>query len=107
MGDGTAMTSTTKAPFLFVSFLLTASMVHAQDNGTTHVFPQIVDGVQGDGDVFTSRFWIASIAAFPLRATYRFLGSVRSVSPQARAWWYSPRRGRQSRRAARTSSPPD
>jgi len=57
------MKFTRKAVLVFVSFSLTAAVVQAQ--GTTHVFPQIVDGVQSDRSVFTSRFWIASIGGFP------------------------------------------
>src|SRR5262249_19803978 len=39
---------------------LTASIAQAQNAGTTHMFPQVVDGVGSDGTVYTSRFLIAS-----------------------------------------------
>lgn len=55
------MISKRKAALLFISLFLAASTLHAQSESTTHVFPQIVDGVQSDGSVFTSRIWIGSI----------------------------------------------
>lgn len=45
---------------LFAVFFLTASIAQAQSPSLTHVFPQIADGVAGDGSVYTSRFVIAA-----------------------------------------------
>src|SRR5215467_4043097 len=54
------MTSTLKAAFLLAIVSLTASFAQAQNAGLTHVFPQVVDGMWGDGTVYRSRFLIAS-----------------------------------------------
>jgi hypothetical protein len=57
----TLMTSKRQAALLFISLFMAAATLHAQTESTTHIFPQIVDGVQSDGSVFTSRIWIGSI----------------------------------------------
>src|SRR2546428_10722418 len=78
------MTSRLRMTFFFILFFLTASVVHGQNAGTTHVFPQIVDGVWSDGSAFTSRFLIASIGGFSAacQITLFWLGPVR-VTPNA------------------------
>src|SRR5262245_44640471 len=68
------MTSRLRTTFLFIPFFLTASFVHAQSSSTTHVFPQIVDGVSSDGSVFTSRFVIASIGGLPATCAISLFG---------------------------------
>ena len=68
------MTSRLRTTFFFILFFLTASVVHAQNAGTTHVFPQIVDGVWSDGSAFTSRFLIASIGGFPAACNISLFG---------------------------------
>lgn len=87
------MTSKPKAALLFISFFLAASTLHAQSENTTHVFPQIVDGVQSDGSVFTSRIWIGSIGGFPAScnlSVYGFgqerLTTTGSVMIQPASW---------------------
>src|SRR5262245_31392528 len=67
------MTSRLRTTFLGVVLFLTASVVHAQNASTTHVFPQIVDGVS-DGSVFTSRFVIASIGGFTATCNISLFG---------------------------------
>jgi hypothetical protein len=62
-----------KAAFLSTSLVLPPSIVHAQSD-TKHVFPQIVDGVEADGSVFTSRIWIASFGGFPASCTVSLFG---------------------------------
>ncbi|HEU5235778.1 MAG TPA: hypothetical protein VFU37_01475 [Pyrinomonadaceae bacterium] len=68
------MTPRLRTTFLFILFLFTASFVHAQSAGTTHIFPQIVDGVSSDGSAFTSRFLIASIGGFPATCDVSLFG---------------------------------
>src|SRR6266850_4144364 len=68
------MTSRLRTTFLFILFFLTASFVHAQSAGTTHVFPQIVDGMWSDGSAYTSRFVIASIGGFPATCNISLFG---------------------------------
>jgi hypothetical protein len=63
-----------KAVVFFISFFSITSIVHAQSESTKHVFPQIVDGVQADGSVFTSRVWIASIGGFPASCSLSLYG---------------------------------
>jgi hypothetical protein len=63
-----------KAVVFFNSFFSITSIVHAQSESTKHVFPQIVDGVQADGSVFTSRVWIASIGGFPASCSLSLYG---------------------------------
>src|SRR5262245_45251439 len=87
------MASRLRTMFLFILFFLTASVVHAQNAGTTHVFPQIVDGVFTDGAAFTSRFVIASIGGFPATCNISLFGigperltASASVSVQPASW---------------------
>jgi hypothetical protein len=54
------MTSALKATFLFAVIGFTASVAQAQNASLTHIFPQVVDGVASDGNVYTSRFLISS-----------------------------------------------
>jgi hypothetical protein len=68
------VTSRLTAASLFIVFFLTGSVVHAQNANTTHVFPQFVDGVTGDGWVFTSRFVIASIGGLPATCNISLFG---------------------------------
>src|SRR5262249_49331205 len=67
--------------------------VYAQNASTTHVFPQIVDGVLNDGSAFTSRFLIASIGGPPATCNIALfgIGTERlavgaSVVVQAASW---------------------
>jgi hypothetical protein len=71
---GGMMKSLSTVLFLIITFFLTASVVHAQGSSTTYVFSQIVDGVQSDGTVFTSRFWISSIGGFPASCNISLFG---------------------------------
>jgi hypothetical protein len=78
---------------LCLVLFLTASVVQAQNPGTMHVFPQFVDGVSGDGSVFTSRFVIASIGGLPATCTVSLFGIGlerlavgASVSVQPASW---------------------
>jgi hypothetical protein len=78
---------------LFVILFMTASVVQAQNASTTHVFPQFVDGVAGDGSVFTSTFVIASIGGFPAACNVSLFGigierlaAGASVSIQPASW---------------------
>jgi hypothetical protein len=57
-----------------ILLLFNASIIHAQNAATTHVFPQIVDGVSSDGFAFTSRFVIASIGGFPATCNISLFG---------------------------------
>jgi hypothetical protein len=68
------MTSALKATPLLILFILIPSVVRAQNAGTTHVFPQIVDGVLSDGSAFTSRFVIASIGGLPATCNISLFG---------------------------------
>jgi len=69
------MTLTAKATFFLICLSLTTpSIVHGQSSATTHVFPQIADGVQSDGSMFTSRLWIASIGGFPASCNLSLFG---------------------------------
>jgi hypothetical protein len=68
------MRTISKAAFFLLSLFLTTSFVHAQSPSTTHVFPQIVDGVQVTGAVFTSRIWIATIGGFPASCSVSLYG---------------------------------
>lgn len=68
------MKSKLSTTFLLILFFLTASFVHAQSAGTTHIFPQIADGVSSDGSAFTSRFVIASIGGFPATCDISLFG---------------------------------
>src|SRR5215470_4408749 len=68
------MRTMSKAAFFLILFFLTTSIVHAQSESTTHVFPQIVDGVQLDGSVFTSRIWIGRIGGFPASCSVSLYG---------------------------------
>jgi len=68
------MTSGLRRTFLFIPFFLTASVVHAQNAGTTHVFPHIVDGVWSDGSAFTSRFSISNVGGFPATCNISLFG---------------------------------
>jgi len=72
------MTSALKATFLLAIISLTASFAQAQNAGLTHVFPQVVDGVWGDGTVYTSRFLIASTGGSS--ATYQI--SLFGINPE-------------------------
>ena len=67
------MTSRLITAFFLVFLFLTASVVQAQNPSTTHVFPQIVDGVS-DGSAFSSRFVIASIGGFPATCNVSLFG---------------------------------
>jgi len=95
------MTSRLRTTFFFILFFLTASVVHAQNAGTTHVFPQIVDGVWSDGSAFTSRFLIASIGGFPAACNISLFGigperltASASVLVQPASWETISTRGR-------------
>jgi len=68
------LTSTLKTTFLLAIISLTASFAQAQDASLTHVFPQFVDGVGGDGSVWTSRFVIASIGGLPATCNISLFG---------------------------------
>ena len=68
------MRTMSKAAFFLILLFLTTSIVHAQSESTTHVFPQIVDGVQLDGSVFTSRIWIGRIGGFPASCSVSLYG---------------------------------
>jgi hypothetical protein len=57
---------------IFLMFI--ASTVQAQSPATTHVFPQVVDGVSSDGSVTTSRFVLASIGGFPATCNIALFG---------------------------------
>jgi hypothetical protein len=63
-----------KAAFFLISLFSITSIVYAQSESTKHLFPQIVDGVQADGSVFTSRIWIASIGGFPASCSVSLYG---------------------------------
>src|SRR5262245_38696666 len=87
------MTSTLKATFLLAIIFLTASFAQAQSGDLTHIFPQFVDGVGGDGSVWTSRFVISSIGGLPATCNISLfgiglerLGASASVSVQPRSW---------------------
>jgi hypothetical protein len=95
------MTRTPKAALLFISFFLAASTLHAQGENASHVFPQIVDGLQNDGSVFTSRIWIASIGGFPASCNVSVFGfgqerltTTRSVMVQPASWTAVSTRGK-------------
>ncbi|PYS18616.1 MAG: hypothetical protein DMG11_32935 [Acidobacteria bacterium] len=99
--EGASMTSRLRTTFFFILFFLTASVVHAQNAGTTHVFPQIVDGVWSDGSAFTSRFLIASIGGFPAACNISLFGigperltASASVLVQPASWETISTRGR-------------
>ena len=68
------MTHTLRRSFFLVLLFLTASAVYAQDAAITHVFPQFVDGVRGDGAVFTSRIVISSIGGLPATCNISLFG---------------------------------
>jgi hypothetical protein len=68
------MTSALRATCWLIFALLTASVLHAQNAGTTAVFPQVVDGVSIDGSVFTSQFRITSVAGFPAACSISLFG---------------------------------
>lgn len=59
------MASTLKVALLLTIISLTASVAQAQNDGQTHIFPQVVDGVASDGAVYTSRFLITSSVGSP------------------------------------------
>jgi len=63
-----------KLTFLSIFLFLTTSIAFAQTQSTKHVFPQIVDGVQSDGSVFTSRVWITSIGGLPASCSLALYG---------------------------------
>src|SRR5215475_12884663 len=63
-----------KTAFFLISLFSSTSLVHAQSDSTKHVFPQIVDGIQSDGSVFTSRIWIASIRGLPASCSLSLYG---------------------------------
>jgi hypothetical protein len=67
------MKTTTRMTLVFICFFLVTPIVEAQQ-GTTHVFPQIADGVNSDGSVFTSRFWVSSIGGLPASCTVSLFG---------------------------------
>jgi hypothetical protein len=90
---GTGFVSKLTPAFLCIVFLLSGSVVQAQNASTTHVFPQFVDGVNGDGSIFTSRLVIASIGGFPAICSFSLFGigverlaSSASVSVQPASW---------------------
>src|SRR5258705_13878839 len=68
------MVSSLKSTVFFLLFSLIPTAALAQNPGTTHVFPQIVDGVFSDGTVFTSRFVVASIGGFPATCNISLFG---------------------------------
>jgi hypothetical protein len=79
-----SVTSRLTTTCLFIVFFLTGSVVQAQNANTTHVFPQIVDGVGSDGSVFTSRLLIASIGGLPATCNISLFGmSPERLTPSA------------------------
>src|SRR5215471_20767438 len=68
------MISRLRTASFFIVFSLAPSLVHAQNAVTTHVFPQVVDGVWSDGSSITSRFVIASIGGFPATCDISLFG---------------------------------
>jgi len=86
---------------IFILFFGSAIAVHAQNAGTTHVFPQIVDGVAG-GSVMTSRFVIASIGGPPATCNIALFGlgadrlTSGSVVVQGASWQAISTRGQGS-----------
>jgi hypothetical protein len=94
------MTSRLTPKLVLILLFLTESVVHAQSSGTTHVFPQIADGVSNDGSVFTSRFVIASIGGFPATCTVSLFGigperlTATAVTVQPGSWQEISTRGK-------------
>jgi hypothetical protein len=95
------VTSTLKATFLLAIISLTASFAHAQSADLTHIFPQFVDGMGGDGSVWTSRFVIASIGGLPAACNISLFGiglerltASASVVVQPLSWEAISSRGR-------------
>jgi hypothetical protein len=68
------MKTIAKVAFFLIFLFMTTPILHAQSESTKHVFPQIVDGIQSDGSVFTSRIWIASIGGFPASCSLALYG---------------------------------
>src|SRR5262249_29443182 len=98
---GMSGTSRLTAASLFIVFFLTGSVLQAQNANTTHVFPQFVDGVGGDGSVWTSRFVIASIGGPPATCNISLFGiglerlsASASVVVQPASWETISSRGR-------------
>ena len=76
-----------------VLLFLYVPVVQAQNSATTHVFPQIADGVWSDGSAITSRFVIASIGGFPATCSISLFGigpdrldASTSVSVPSASW---------------------
>src|SRR5258705_7628679 len=95
------MVSSLKSTVFFLLFSLIPTAALAQNPGTTHVFPQIVDGVFSDGTVFTSRFVVASIGGFPATCNLSLFGigperltASASVLVQPASWEAISSRGR-------------
>jgi hypothetical protein len=68
------MVSRVRTTGLIILFSLVPSLIQAQSAATTHVFPQIVDGVWSDGSVATSRFLISSIGGPPATCNIALFG---------------------------------
>jgi hypothetical protein len=68
------MISTLKMTLFLAFIFLTAGVARAQDAGLVHFFPQIVDGVGGDGAVYTSRFVIAGFGDSPATCQVSLFG---------------------------------
>src|SRR5689334_7031244 len=81
-----------RTTFCFMLFFALGSVAHAQNANTTHVFPQIVDGVGIDWTIFMSRFVVASIGGMPATCNISLFGigaehlSGTSLSVRPASW---------------------